>query len=57
MITKQDFIQEYTSKIEGWSEFMNLCIKKENYDTAREYAENILITIDSLRYIKEKFEI
>jgi len=36
---------------------MNNYVEYGKYDDAREYAENILITIDKLRYIEKKFEI
>jgi hypothetical protein len=55
--TKQETIQDYVMYINNWSELMNNYVEYGKYDDAREYAENILITIDKLRYIEKKFEI
>ena len=57
MKTKQETIQDYIAYINNWSELMNNYVEYGKYDDAREYAENILITIDKLRYIEKKFEI
>lgn len=55
--SKREAIQEYTENIKEWTDLMSSYVEREKYDIARDYAENILITIDKLRYIEKKFEV
>jgi hypothetical protein len=57
MKSKKETIEEYTERALYWNNLTTEKLKEGNFDEARSAAENVLITIDNLRYVTVKFEI